>query len=94
MKLGVPVSVVESVGEFLKSESIPLDAVDGDDCAVRVVKTEERLESNLETLYCGGWIACETARAMAESLRISIPEMGKLLNHLDVKVRQCGLGLF
>lgn len=34
------------------------------------------------------------ARLLAKKLDITKPQMGKLLDELDVKVRECGLGCF
>ena len=50
--------------------------------------------SDLTTIYAGGSIACATAFELAAKLGISQTKMGKLLDHLDVRVRHCQLGCF
>ena len=71
------------------------DNGDGDaDVEIVVCSEDERKKSNLETLYSGGWIACETARALARKLGIATMKMGKLLTRVDCKVKRCALGCF
>ncbi len=94
VRLGVPETMLESVNAFANDESIQIDVVAANDCAVCVIESDEHLECDLTTLYASGWIACDTARAVAGKLDISTRKMGKLLNCLDIKVRACGLGCF
>jgi hypothetical protein len=63
------------------------------DAAV-TVRPGERQQSDMETVYAGGWIECPTAWALAQKLGIPVQKMGVLLEHLKVKVRNCGLGCF
>lgn len=94
----VPEAMLESVSDFIKSESIPLGVSATDDTSaertIRVVPTEERLQSDGATLYSGGWITCTAARAMGHELDIGLAKAGKLLDFLNVKVRKCELGCF
>ena len=94
----VPESMAESVAAFVESESIPLGVSSADDTSaeqtIHVVPTEERLQSDGSTLYSGGWITCTAARAMGAELGFGLMKIGKLLNFLDVKIRQCELGCF
>jgi hypothetical protein len=90
----VDVSMAEQLREFLDAEGIKIEVVTDGHSNVAVVQCEDREESDLNTIYSGGWIACETARASAKRLGIPVRQMGKLLNHLDVKIRRCGLGCF
>ncbi len=92
-QLKVPDSMAEQVRKFLAEEKINLEIVDCS-CDVEVVIRGESLESDLATIYSGGWIGCETARALAKKLAISIRQMGKLLDQLNVKIRKCSLGCF
>lgn len=87
-------SLTEQVKQFLAREGIGIELVDDEGCGLKVLKTDERAESSLETIYAGGWIACGTALAMADRLGIPAEDLGKLLNHLSVKVRRCSLGCF
>jgi molybdopterin-guanine dinucleotide biosynthesis protein A len=94
-ELQVPADLLKPLRSFIEKASIPLE-LDTDEAgsAVRVTGGDENQKSDGCTLRVGGWIACETARAMAENLQISTHDMGKLLNHLKVKIRECGLGCF
>ncbi len=92
--LAVPESMATSVGEFLAAESIPLDVVTGGGSEVRVEAATTRQQCKADVLYTGGWIACSQALKMAEVLDIGPGNMGKLLNRLDIRVRQCQLGCF
>lgn len=96
-KIGVPASLAGQLGDFLRREDISIEVVAGSqqaEGAVMVFECDDRKESDLNTIYSGGWIACETARALAPRLGISIEEVGKLLNQLNVKIRRCSLGCF
>ena len=98
--LCVPESMAEPMAAFIEAESIPVELVSADGSApdaaatVRVGEPKERLQCDLTTLHRGGWITCETARAMAPRLEISMMDVGKLLDFLNIKVRQCELGCF
>ena len=92
-QIKVPDSMAEQLREFLAEEKIDLEVI-GRCCDVEVVVCEESLESDLATIYSGGWIACETARDLAKKLAISIRQMGGLLDQLNVKIRKCSLGCF
>ncbi len=92
--LCVPRDIQERLLDFLNEEGIDLDIVDGADCTVQVVNTDERRRCGLRRLYPGGFIACETARGAAVKLGIRTRQMGKLLDFLNIKVRNCALGCF
>ena len=51
-------------------------------------------ESEVNKLLAGGCIACPVARATAAKLGIDGRRMGKLLDLLDIRVRECELGCF
>ena len=55
---------------------------------------QDRKECGIGILYCGGWIACETARTLANKLEIPMTQMGSVLSYLDIKIRKCSLGCF
>jgi len=93
--LGVPETLRAALSEFVAAEGIRLAVVPtDDDCTVQVVAANERRRCGLRRLYTGGFIACETARSMAVKLGIRTRQMGKLLDFLNIKVRNCGLGCF
>jgi primosomal replication protein N len=84
----------EGVVRFVKARRMPLEVVAGEGGEVRVVTAEERRRCGGSRLYVGGFIACESARAMAGRLGLRISQMGQLLDFLNIKVRNCGLGCF
>lgn len=93
-KICVPISIISPLREFLDIEEIKIGVVTDGNCDVRVIQCDDRKESNLSTIYSHGWITCEMARSLAKKLKISVRQMGKLLDHLDVKIRSCSLGCF
>lgn len=90
----VPENLVEQLRAFVRSEGVPLEIVHEGEAALRVVRCEGRAESDDSTLQSGGWIACPTARAIAGKLGVSPKMVGKLLDVLDIKLRDCELGCF
>lgn len=93
-RICVDVSIADQLREFLDVEGIKIEVVIDGHCNVTVVQCEDRKESDLNSIYSGGWITCDTARASAKKLGIPVMQMGKLLDHLDVKIRRCGLECF
>jgi len=92
--LAVPEGMATSVSEFVAAESISLDVVTSGPGAVRVETPTTQQQCKTGLLYTGGWIACSEAFTMADTLGIGAGNMGKLLNLLDIRVRQCQLGCF
>ena len=92
--LGAPEELFDSLQSFLQTERIDLEVVSSDDCAVRVAQSDEPSQSDMNILQASGWIKCPTALALASKLGIRTQEMGRILNHLEIKVRDCGLGCF
>ena len=93
--LGVPEAMLAALGEFVQAERIPVNVVSMDDgCTVQAMQVNERRRCGLRRLYTGGFIACETARGTAVKLGIRTRQMGKLLDFLNIRVRNCGLGCF
>ncbi len=90
----VEASIAYQLREFLDVEEIKIGIVMNRNYDVAVVQCNDRRKSNLDTIYLGGWITCETARNLAKKIDISLGQMGKLLDHLDVKIRRCSLGCF
>jgi hypothetical protein len=92
--LAVPDELLKSVSDFVQAEKMALDVVAGEEGTVRVVQSGKRRQSTISVLEAGGWITCATARGMAPKLGITLQAMGKLLNHLDIRIRACELGCF
>jgi len=93
-KLCVPVSMLDAMQQFVDTEQIGIEPVTGRRPADVVVESGERREGSLHTVYTGGWMPCEKARALARKLRIPTLACGKLLDHLNIRIRHCGLGCF
>lgn len=79
---------------LLDSEAMALELTDDVAGAAVTVRPGDRKQSDMETIYAGGWIECPTAWAIAQKLALPVQKMGVLLTHLNVKVRNCGLGCF
>ena len=93
-RLCVDVSIIESLTKFIGTEGIEIDLTQDDGSDADVLVCDDRKESDLDTLYSGGWIKCRTALNMAKKLEIPRIQMGALLDHLKIKVRNCSLGCF
>ena len=87
-------TLFDSLSEFVGTEGIQVELTPKDDSDVRILASDDRKESDLETLYAGGWIVCSRALALAQKLRLSTIQVGALLNHLNIKVKNCSLGCF
>ena len=94
--INLPDSLKKDFTDFLGRDGIDLEIAQDSSGLVSVTEGEEtkRREGTLSDLYTHGWISCEVARQVAENLSISYGDTGKILNFLDIKVRNCGLGCF
>ena len=92
--IGVTAALAEKLAEFVKAGKLPIEVVSEGSGTVQVVQSEDRQQSDASTLQAGGWIACPDAFALASKLGVPTQAVGKLLNHLDIKIRQCQLGCF
>jgi hypothetical protein len=91
----VPESIRSDFSAFLTQENIPLAVTSSDAGDVKIAPAEgERRECEMSILYQGGWIRCETARSAADRLSLKYREFGKVLDFLDIKIRECELGCF
>lgn len=94
-RIWVEPSLADGAREFIEAGAIRLEITgDQQDCLLQILSCDERRESTSTVIYSGGWISCELARSLAGHLDIALGEMGDLLDHLHVKVRDCGLGCF
>jgi hypothetical protein len=92
--IGVPEGMRSDFSSFLAKENIPLAVTTSDSGDAEVAVAEERLECEISVLYQKGWVKCSVARAAAEQLSLQYHEFGKVLNFLDIKIRDCELGCF
>lgn len=90
--INIPEKINGDFQAFLAKEKIELttDAA----AKVSVIIGEERRECSATSLYQGGWIQCATARDLKKNLEIDFKYVGKILDHLEIKVRDCQLGCF
>jgi len=56
--------------------------------------SREELIAKIKAAAPAGKISCAAAMRLAEELVISRQDLGKLLNELKVKIKQCQLGCF
>ncbi len=56
--------------------------------------SREELKAKIKAAAPEGKISCPAAMRLAEELVISRQDMGKLLNELKIKIKQCQLGCF
>ena len=94
MTILVPDNLIERVKSFIESEGVLLEIVGEGSADLRIVQSQGRIQSDACILQAGGWIACPTARAIAGRLGMSPKKFGRLLDILDIKVRDCELGCF
>ena len=94
-EISVQVEMADDLGRFLAAESIDLSAVTDGSAPVRIVPSApDHQDSEVSTLYAGGRLSCVVGRAMAKRLGIDPTNMGKLADHLDIKIHGCVLGCF
>ena len=93
-RLYVPAGLREKVAAFLQAGGPELEIVDEEPFDIRVNAGGERRRSTVDTLEAGGWIKCATAWSIARKHGVNLRQLGRLLKVLDIKVRQCRLGLF
>ena len=67
-RLCVDVSIIESLTKFIETEGVEIDLTQDDGSDADVLVCDDRKESDLDTLYSGGWIKCRTALNMARGV--------------------------
>ncbi len=96
IKIGVAPSLLEDMKAFLEREGFSLEAVpleEGPGFQV-LVSEKPRRECEADRLFQGGRIPCAQALAASRELGLPPAKMGKLLDHLEIKVHHCQLGCF
>jgi hypothetical protein len=92
--IGVPPARRAAIEEFLLREALDWAIVDPPGGYLRLVEAAPKTECTGLTLHPGGRIPCAVALAMAESCGVPGKTVGRLLNLLEIKVRDCQLGCF
>jgi hypothetical protein len=94
VSINVPEEIKEDFTKFLNKEKIPLAVASGASADILIVQEAERKECSTSVLYPGGWISCDVALEMADKLTLKRSDIGKIINHLNIKIRNCSLGCF
>ena len=93
--LGVPAARRADLETFLQDEGVAWALVEGATGMLNIVDAAEAgAACTKQTLHPGGRIDCSTALAMAEELRTDSRVIGKLMNLLGIRIRNCQLGCF
>lgn len=53
-----------------------------------------RLESKIKTSLVNGRLPCPAAFQIAKELNVSLSEVGKAVDNLNIRISDCQLGLF
>ena len=92
--IGVTSALAQTVADWVQAETLSVEVVSDGSGTVQIVRPEGRQQSDPSTLQAGGWITCGDARALAAKLEVPVPAVGKLLDVLDIRLRNCELGCF
>jgi hypothetical protein len=79
---------------FIQEQGVKLEVVASGGAALTAEKCSEPTECTASKLYAGGWISCATALALAHKLEVESRQFGKMMDHLDIKIRRCQLNCF
>ena len=90
----VDTALKDRITDFLKKEAIQLNMSTDKACQVHILTSNEQQACNLTRLYEKGYIICPVALTLAQKLNLPSKQLGKLLNHLTIKIKECGLGCF
>ncbi len=94
ISIGVPEDMRAEFVTFLADENIKLTVAESVEGTVRITSGESKRECSESELYSKGWIKCPVARATADRLHIKYKDIGKIVDHLDIKIRECAMGCF
>jgi hypothetical protein len=94
VSIGVPPVRCAVIREFLHREALEWVIVDPSAGGLRIVEAAPKTECSGLTLHPGGWVPCAVALAIAESCAVPGKTVGRLLDLLEIKVRDCQLGCF
>ena len=92
--VSVPETLRDKFVHFVNAEEIGLQVTNETQADLEILEVADRRECDGKQLFCGGWIQCEVARSIADRLGVQKRDIGKLLDFLNVKIRNCELGCF
>lgn len=93
-KISVTEELKSGLEGFINENGVQLEVVTDGEASIKAEKCSEPIECTASTLYSGGWIGCHTALALADKLGVESRKFGKMMDHLDIKVRRCQLDCF
>ncbi len=93
-RIGAPAAIRRPLAAFLAARRVRARVAAAGTVNIRRRRGNTRRRCTSATLFAGGWIACADAREAAGRLGITTRQMGGILEHLNVKIRACGLGCF
>lgn len=93
-EISVPDDMQLAAEVFAAAEGLPVVFNPDASIVVKPSPSGRLAESDRYCLYAGGWISCSAARALARALGLSEQHTGRLLDHFDIRLRQCGFGCF
>jgi len=90
-----PSDVAEKIRQLFASAKLEADWADtADAAAICISWPADRTECNEGMLYSGGFMTCPEAFKAAARIGMDRTTFGKLLNLLDIKLKQCQFGCF
>jgi hypothetical protein len=90
-----PIGVAEKIEQLFASVGIEADWADSPDAAaIGIFWPADRMECDEGRLFSGGFMTCPTAFKATARLEVDRATFGKLLNLLDIKLKQCQFGCF
>lgn len=92
--IGVGAKRRASLQEFIDAEGLPWTLVDAPGGQLNLSEEAQPAECDLERLVPGGRILCSIALEMAEVYHAPASSIGRLMNLLKIKIRDCRLGCF
>jgi hypothetical protein len=92
--IGVHAHQRASLQEFIDAEALPWTLVDAPGGRLNLAEAAQPAECSLDRLVPGGRILCSVALEMAEACHAPTGAIGRLMNLLEIKIRECQLGCF
>lgn len=87
-------SLLAKLVQFGKESDLTIEWAEPEEADLCVSTTETHEFCKEQTLYAGGLIRCAMALSLAKHLHLPLLTFGALLEHLDIRVRECSLGCF
>lgn len=92
--IGVDAPRRAALQQFIAAEALPWTLVDAPGGRPDIVEGPPAAECDLARLVPGGRITCSVALEMAEACHAPAGAIGRLMNLLGIKIRECQLGCF